>query len=116
MKYNELPYIIETNRTNTNNWNIQTNQQFISFQTPYCPLIETLVPETSYVCVVYIRQKKEENKITDEGATVTSEIEKDFALEIPPGSFEGTTVLSLQVWFWFSFNWTYKVLWVNIID
>ena len=49
------------------------------------------------MCVVYIRQKKEENKITDEGAKVSSEIEKDFALEIPPGSFEEDTLLSLQV-------------------
>lgn len=66
-------------------------------QLPYCPFFETLVPETNYVCVVYIRQKKEENKISDAGGMVTSEMESEFALEIPAGSFEGETTLSLQV-------------------
>lgn len=55
------------------------------------------MPETNYACVVYIRQKKEESKVSDEGTKITSELEKEFALDIPAGSFEGETVLSLQV-------------------
>lgn len=72
---------------------------FTLSQIPYCPFGETLVPETNYICVVYVRRKKEENKVGEEATKITSEIEKEFALDIPPGSFEGETVLSLQVLF-----------------
>lgn len=63
----------------------------------YCPFEETLVPETNYVCVVYIRQRKEENTVSDEATKITSGIEKDFSLDIPPETFEEETILSLQV-------------------
>lgn len=56
-----------------------------------------MIPETTFICIVNVRAKREENKITDDAATITSEMEKDFSLEVPQGSFEGETVLSLTV-------------------
>ena len=66
-------------------------------QSYYCELQTVLIPETTFVCAVNIRQKREDNKITNEGALITSEMEKDFSLEIPQDSFEGEAVLSLTV-------------------
>ncbi|KAL4227593.1 hypothetical protein ACF0H5_013036 [Mactra antiquata] len=63
----------------------------------YCLLETKLVPETTCTCVIYVRPKKEEKKITEEGSVITSEMEKDFSLDVPAGSFEGETVLSLTV-------------------
>jgi hypothetical protein len=56
-----------------------------------------LIPETTAVFVVNIRPKREDKTITNEGALITSEMEKDFSLEIPQDSFEGEAVLSLTV-------------------
>lgn len=57
----------------------------------------TLIPETYYACAVYIRPRKEENAVSEEEAVITSEMDKDFSLEIPAGTFENGTVLSMQV-------------------
>ncbi|XP_053406153.1 ankyrin-2-like isoform X1 [Mercenaria mercenaria] len=63
----------------------------------YCELETVLIPETTVVCVVHVRPRREENKVNKEGAVITSEMEKDFSLEVPQDSFEGETVLSLTV-------------------
>lgn len=65
---------------------------------PYCPLDITLVPETTCICVVYVRQKKEEKKINTEATTITSEIDKEFSLEVVSDTFEEEAVLSLTVY------------------
>ncbi|KAH3840957.1 hypothetical protein DPMN_114415, partial [Dreissena polymorpha] len=64
----------------------------------YCPLEVTLVPETTCVCFVIIRPRKEESTVSASGTTVTSDMEKAFTLEVPAGTFEENTVLSLQVY------------------
>ena len=66
-------------------------------QKSFCPFVETLVPETYYVCVVYIRPKKEEHKVSEEGITITSELEENYSLYIPAGTFVEETLLSMQV-------------------
>lgn len=63
----------------------------------YCPLDTVLVPETTCTCVIYVRPKQEDNAISNKGQVITSTIEKEFSLNIPPNSFEGETVLSLKV-------------------
>lgn len=66
-------------------------------QINYCEMQTVLIPETTAVFVVNIRPKREDKTITNEGALITSEMEKDFSLEIPQDSFEGEAVLSLTV-------------------
>ena len=49
------------------------------------------------MCVVYIRPKKEEHKVSEEGITITSELEENYSLYIPAGTFVEETLLSMQV-------------------
>ena len=47
--------------------------------------------------MVNIRPKKEETTVNTAAQVITSDIEKDFTIDIPAGTFEEETVLSLQV-------------------
>ncbi|XP_052795384.1 uncharacterized protein LOC128228245 isoform X2 [Mya arenaria] len=65
----------------------------------YCPLEVVLVPETNCVCVVFLRPRREENRVcADEGTSITSDMEQQFRLDVTAGTFEEDTVLSLQVY------------------
>lgn len=70
---------------------------YLSFQVNYCLLETLLVPETTCICVVNIRPKKEETKVSTDAQVITSDIDKSFTIDIPAGAFEGLTILSLQV-------------------
>lgn len=62
-----------------------------------CLLKVELIPETTCVCVVNVRPKREEKKVSSEGATITSDVDHNFSLEVQPGSFEKETALTLTV-------------------
>ena len=68
-----------------------------TFQTNYCPVETTLIPETTCVCVIHVRPKREDTEISFEGTVIKSEIEKGFSLEIPAKAFAEKTVFSLKV-------------------
>jgi len=46
---------------------------------------------------VNARQRVEESHVGQEEAKITSDMDKDFALDIQSGTFEGDTVVKLQV-------------------
>ena len=64
---------------------------------PYCLLETVLVPETTCICVVKVRPKREQTSLNTEAQTITSDIDTCFALEVSAGTFEEDMVLSLQV-------------------
>lgn len=73
------------------------NQCITENKLSYCEMDTTLIPETTCICIVNVRARREEKKISEDETVVTSEMEKDFSLEVPEGSFEGETVLTLSV-------------------
>ena len=68
-----------------------------TLQVNYCLLETKLIPETTCVCALFVRPKKEENTVTDTGMLIKSEIEENFTMNIPAGAFEEKTTLSLKV-------------------
>ncbi|WAQ98590.1 hypothetical protein MAR_022963 [Mya arenaria] len=69
-----------------------------SLQTKYCPLEVKLIPETTCVCAVYVRAKRETCCIGEDKAMIKSEMNEHFSLDIPKGAFEEETSLSLKVY------------------
>ncbi|XP_052283247.1 uncharacterized protein LOC127880061 [Dreissena polymorpha] len=63
----------------------------------YLPLEVTLVPDTTCICMINIRQRVEEKIVGEQEATITSDMDPGFAMDIQSGSFETGTVLSLQI-------------------
>ncbi|XP_052794551.1 uncharacterized protein LOC128227765 [Mya arenaria] len=66
--------------------------------TKYCPLEVKLIPETTCVCAVYVRAKRETCCIGEDKAMIKSEMNEHFSLDIPKGAFEEETSLSLKVY------------------
>lgn len=46
---------------------------------------------------MYIRAKKEEWTVSKKGVKITSPLEKDFSLDIPSGTYEKDTAVSMMV-------------------
>ncbi|KAH3830562.1 hypothetical protein DPMN_103807 [Dreissena polymorpha] len=63
----------------------------------YLPLDVILMPDRTCICMINIRQRIEERAVGEQEATITSDMDQDFAMNIQSGSFEADTVLSLQV-------------------
>ncbi|WAQ98624.1 hypothetical protein MAR_022997 [Mya arenaria] len=70
----------------------------IANKTKYCPLEVKLIPETTCVCAVYVRAKRETCCIGEDKAMIKSEMNEHFSLDIPKGAFEEETSLSLKVY------------------
>ncbi|XP_052794595.1 uncharacterized protein LOC128227786 [Mya arenaria] len=66
--------------------------------TNYCPLEVDLIPETTCICAVYVRAKRETCCIGEDKAMIKSEMNEHFSLDIPKGAFEKETSLSLKVY------------------
>ncbi|WAQ98591.1 ANR31-like protein [Mya arenaria] len=66
--------------------------------TNYCPLEVDLIPETTCICAVYVRAKRETCCIGEDKTLIQSEMDEHFSLDIPKGAFEEETSLSLKVY------------------
>ncbi|XP_052794552.1 uncharacterized protein LOC128227766 isoform X1 [Mya arenaria] len=64
----------------------------------YCPLEVDLIPETTCICAVYVRAKRETCCIGEDKTLIQSEMDEHFSLDIPKGAFEEETSLSLKVY------------------
>ncbi|WAQ98355.1 MIB-like protein [Mya arenaria] len=63
----------------------------------YCPLEIALTPETMYYCIVFVRPRIEEHEISENETKITSDMEKDFVMDIQGETFDTDTALKLQV-------------------
>ncbi|XP_052281533.1 uncharacterized protein LOC127878994 [Dreissena polymorpha] len=63
----------------------------------FCEATLTLIPETTFVCLLYVRQKREVHTVGTEEFKFLSEMVEEFEMAIPQGTFQEDTSISLQV-------------------